>query len=405
MSQSFIDLVLDSTKEYEAPRRFYYWAALASVSAILKDRVWFDMGKAYKLYPNIYVLLYGPSGVRKGPAIALAEQIVKKVDNTRVINGRSSIEAIIKELSLVITRPKREPLKDAAGFVVASELSSSIISNPSAMDIMTNLYDRMYNETEWKYKLKVGESNTLNKPTITWLSGTNEALFKDFVPEKNIHGGLIGRMYMISENKPGNINALMFDPDIVPDINKMAELIRPVSELQGPFEMSDELRHAVKAWYQEFVTKVAPTLGDETGFVARVLDFVIKNAMLISSGRRGDKIINDEDLKESMDVTIPLILPTKRASQSLKKGDPAIVEKRGLVLTYIANRPGFTCTRIEILKSLGLKLDHEDLDKVINLMLQMDVVDVNSHGGQVHYRLKTENEKVSKWVEQFRQGI
>jgi len=129
---SFIDLVLDSTSEYEAPRRFYYWAALSAVSAVLKDNVWFDMAKAYKLYPNIYVLLYGPSGVRKGPAIALAERVVKKVDSTRVINGRSSIEAIIKELGTFQTREGgKAPFKDSCGFVVASELSSSIISNPA----------------------------------------------------------------------------------------------------------------------------------------------------------------------------------------------------------------------------------------------------------------------------------
>ena len=183
---SFIDIVLSSTKEYEAPSRFYYWAALAAISAILKDRVFFDMASNYKLYPNIYVLLYGPSGVRKGPAIALAEKIVKKVNTTRVINGRSSIEAIIKELGTFQTREGAQPIKDSCGFVVASELSSSIISNPSAMDIMTNLYDRIYTDDDWKYNLKVGESVKLNKPTITWLSGTNEALLKDFLPEKNI---------------------------------------------------------------------------------------------------------------------------------------------------------------------------------------------------------------------------
>jgi len=360
------------------------------------------MAKAYKLYPNIYVLLYGPSGVRKGPAIALAEKIVSRVDNTRVINGRSSIEAIIKELGTFTTREGKAPIKDSCGFVVASELSSSIISNPAAMDIMTNLYDRIYNESEWKYKLKVGESNTLNKPTITWLSGTNEALFRDFLPEKNIHGGLIGRMFMIAENKTAQFNSLMFDPKISPNYDDMAEMLRPVTQLKGAFEMSDVLRHEMDDWYLKFAKDIGPTLGDETGFVSRILDFVIKVAMIVSSGRRADKILTSEDLKEAIEVMIPLIVPTKRVSQSLRKEDISGVQKRGMVLNYLTNRPGYTCTRREILKNLGLKLDHEDLDRIVNLMLQMQIVKLESHGGDVHYTLNMANPKIKEWLEQFR---
>ena len=395
---SFIDLVLNSTTEYEAPKRFYYWSALSAISAVLKDSVFFDMGGAYKLYPNIYVLLYGPSGVRKGPAIAIAEQVVKKVDNTRTINGRATIEAIIKLLGEFKSRPGKEPLKDSCGFVVASELSSSIVSNPSAMDIMTALFDRIYNTGDWEYNLKVGPSHTLKRPTITWLSGTNEALFREFLPEKNINGGLIGRMFIISESKPGNINSLMYKPKVIPDIDKMTEALIPISRLRGEFTTCDEVREEIDRFYNKFMRTIAPTLKDETGFVSRVLDFVMKNAMIISSGRRGDLKIMMSDFEEALDITLPLIVPTKRASQQLKKGDPSLVEKRGLVLTYIARQPNFQANRKDILKNLGLRLDHEDLNKVIDLMLQMDIVHNDSSGGEIVYKLKMENPKIADWI-------
>jgi len=356
------------------------------------------MGGAYKLYPNIYVLLYGPSGVRKGPAIAIAEQVVKKVDNTRTINGRATIEAIIKLLGEFKSRPGKEPLKDSCGFVVASELSSSIVSNPSAMDIMTALFDRIYNTGDWEYNLKVGPSHTLKRPTITWLSGTNEALFREFLPEKNINGGLIGRMFIISESKPGNINSLMYKPKVIPDIDKMTEALIPISRLRGEFTTCDEVREEIDRFYNKFMRTIAPTLKDETGFVSRVLDFVMKNAMIISSGRRGDLKIMMSDFEEALDITLPLIVPTKRASQQLKKGDPSLVEKRGLVLTYIARQPNFQANRKDILKNLGLRLDHEDLNKVIDLMLQMDIVHNDSSGGEIVYKLKMENPKIADWI-------
>lgn len=402
---SFLDSLMESTKHYESPKRFYYFAGLSAVSAVLKDRVWFDMAGNYKIYPNIYVLLYALSGARKGPPISLAQRIVSLVDNTRVINGRATIEAIIKELGTMRSRQGKEPLKDSCGFIVASELSSSIISNPSAMDIMTDLYDRIYNEGAWEYKLKVGDSVKLTRPTITWLSGTNEALFKDFLPEKNILGGFIGRMYMIAESKSNRFNSLMFKQGDVPDASKLANMIRPLTQLEGEFKMDEELRHEVDNWYVNFMEEHAPKIGDETGFVSRILDFVIKNAMLISSARRGDLILSESDLKESWDVTLPLIVPAKKSSTGLKKGDASEIEKRALILGYIANHEGFYATRQELLKNLGLRIDHEDLDKVVNLMLQMDVVTMgrNGNGNDITYTLNMKNEKVNKWVmEQFK---
>lgn len=396
-----IDEVLNSTKDFEAPRRYYYWATLASISAVLKDQVWFNMADNYKNYPNIYVLLYGPSGVRKGPAINLAEDLVSRVGNTRVIDGRSSIEAVIKELGTVTSRPGKPPHKDACGFMVASELSSSIISNTAAMDIMTNLYDRLYNEKEWKYRLKVGESAVLLKPTITWLSATNEALFRDFIPEKNLNGGLIGRMFIINETQRHRLNSLMFKT-VSPDREKLANQLRHIAQLKGEFETTDDVRIAIDAWYNKFMTEKSPELADETGFVSRVLDFVIKTGMLISSGRRCDRQLKLEDVTEAIEVVLPIILPAKKVVNAIKRKDESSVTKRAIVLTYLSNQPGFKCERAKLLQNLGLQIDAEDLDKIANYMIQMNVLVIDNHAGVTTYRLKTERPEVMAWIKQFR---
>lgn len=396
-----ISEILDNTDTFEAPKRFYYWSMMAAISAILKDKVWFNMGDNYNVYPNIYVLLYGPSGIRKGPAINLAEDLVYRVDNTRVIDGRSSIEAIIKELGQFQNRPGKTPIKDSCGFMVASELSSSIIGNTAAMDIMTNLYDRIYNERDWKYRLKVGESAKLTKPTITWLSGTNESLFREFIPEKNLHGGLIGRMMIITETKKHTVNSLMFKTK-APDKIKIANEMKKFTQLEGEFQMSQEIREAVDQWYHKFDKEVTGGVKDDTGFVSRVLDFVMKISMIISTGRRMDKKIILEDVKESLDVILPLIVPTKRVVNSVKRNDNSLVTKRALVLTYLTNSPDFKCERGKLLQNLGLQIDHEDLDKICQYMIQMNVLVIDNHAGITTMRLRVDRPEVQEWIKQFR---
>lgn len=398
---SWLDAVIEATDEFESPRRFNYWSALSAISAVLKDSVWIDKYR-YKLYPNIYVLLYGPSGIRKGPPIAMAESIVKKVDNTRVINGRSSIEAIIKELGTVYTRPGKPLCNDGAGFVVASELSSSIIANPASMDVMTALYDRMYMEDDWKYKLKVGESVKISKPTVTWLSGTNEAMFKDFIPEKNIAGGLIGRMLIITETKRNRLNSLMYKPEVYLTNDQLAEGLKPIAELRGEFTLSTEVRAAVNTWYIEFVTNYADKMDDTTGFIHRVDDMILKIAMIISSGRRADKQITIDDVTEATEQVLPLIVPSKRVAAASNKFDPSMNNKRALIITELANSEGYKATRTHLLKKFGLSLDHEDLDRIVSYLIAAEVMKSDNHAGIITYKLNESNEKVRNWMEQYK---
>ena len=362
------------------------------------------MADNYSNYTNIYVLLYGPSGIRKGPAIELAQDLVTRVNNTRVIDGRSSIEAVLQELGRVVTKPGEALKRDACGFLVASELSSSIVSNPAAMDIMTNLYDRKYNTREWKYRLKNAESAALLKPTITWLSATNEALFKDFIPEKNLKGGLIGRMFMIHETEKNRTNSLMFKTKS-PDRIKLAKQLTNISTIQGEFKMDDQIRTALDAWYIKFDKEVAPGLADETGFVSRALDFIVIISMLISCGRRGDKEIKLSDVKEAMEEILPLIAPTKKIVNSFKKSDDSFVTKKGLILTYITDQPDFQAERAKMLRSLGLQIKASELDEVAQDLIAAEtliIVPPNQTGGKTIYRLRTERQEVKDWIQQYR---
>jgi hypothetical protein len=393
--------VLDSTATFEAPRRFYYWATLAAISAVLKDKVWFNMADNYNNYSNIYVLLYGSSGIRKGPAIDLARDLVSRVNNTRVIDGRSSIEAVIKELGTSITKPGESIKKDACGFLVASELSSSIVSNPSAMDILTDLFDRKYNYKEWKYRLKNAESAALLKPTITWLAATNEALFKEFVPEKNLKGGLIGRMFLIHETEENTVNSLMFKTR-APDREKLTIQLKEISRIAGEFKMGDDVRHPLDLWYNKFKKEVIPALKDETGFASRTLDFVITVSMIISSGRRGDREIKMDDVQEALDVILPLIAPTKKIVNSFKREDDSYITKKGLVLTYITEQPEFKAERSKLLRSLGLKIKAAELDQVVEDFIAAETVYIDHSGGKVVYKLKTDRKEVLDWIHEYR---
>jgi hypothetical protein len=139
----WLDTILEEHKEYESPTNFWYWSALTAISAVMKDNVWINRGGLFNLYPNIYTILYADSGLKKGPPISMARQLVKMVGNTKIISGRSSVQGIIKELASAETQPGGQINLKAHGFICASELSAALVEDKAALDILTDLYDRI----------------------------------------------------------------------------------------------------------------------------------------------------------------------------------------------------------------------------------------------------------------------
>ena len=49
-----------------------------------------------------------------------------------------------------------------------------------------------------------------------------------------------------------------------------------------------------------------------------------------------------------------------------------------------------------------MKIDGEDLDKIAVLLVEMNVIKVAHHAGEVIYTISMEREEVRKWVETYR---
>src|SRR4249920_3615830 len=114
---TWLDYLMKVTQESESPRKYYYWSGMSAIAAVVRNQVFLDKCY-YKLYPNIYVLLVGRKGIRKGPPVALAKKLVTEVGSTRVISGRASIQAIVTELHRAKTSDNGgPPITDAVAFL------------------------------------------------------------------------------------------------------------------------------------------------------------------------------------------------------------------------------------------------------------------------------------------------
>lgn len=295
-------------------------------------------------------MLLGESGLGKGYPINLAKNLVTAASVTRVIAGRSSIQAIVKELATTRTAENKQPISDSRGFIVNGELSTAIIQDPDSLTILTDLYDGNYNKV-WTNLLKGDGAEKLKNPYITALFGSSPAHFYDSIPQVNIEGGYIGRNLIIYEEKRSqdvdllDINAATedkFDSHLVP---KYVPHLEAISKKSGRLIPSDDARELFNTWRKEWRTT---QVSDKTGFLNRVPDHVLKVSMCLSLAEwdfNGE--IRLDHISESIKKITGLVYSNRKTVEG-RGPDPLAVGSK-MVLDYLMAAENQELTRKQLL--------------------------------------------------------
>lgn len=403
---TWLEKLLSQHNELESPTNFWLWGGLAAISAVVKDNVWIDR-QIYNLYPNIYVMFHAESGLKKGPPISMAKQLVRGVGGTRIISGRSSIQGILKELGTAQTQPGGKVINKSTAFICSSELTSSIVEDKVATDILTDLYDRQYNIGEWRSLLKMEQFN-LKDPTITMLTATNEAHSNDFFAKKDIHGGYFARTFIVSENRRNRANSLIVPLKNPPRYPDHIEYLKTLSNLKGAFQplgstepteqctipftehVTGETNYFTDAgllyqkWYENFIdTVLTQDLKDDTGTLNRFGDSVLKVAMLLALTRSPELYIDTDSMELAIKYSEKLIGNVREMTHG-KKGLSESKNIKDLIIKEFLGRESHQISRAMLLKQMWshYKEAHE-LDEIMLSFDQAGMIKTQTIGNQI----------------------
>jgi hypothetical protein len=411
-----LDLV-QQHKELESPRNFWYWAGISAISAVVKDSVWLHR-QIYNLYPNIYVMFHAESGLKKGPPVNMAKKLVKMVGNTRIISGRGSIQGILKEIGTAQTQPGGKVNTKSVAFICSSELSSSIVEDKVATKILTDLYDRNYNEGEWKSILKM-ENFTLKDPTITMLTATNEAMSEDFFTRSAVQGGYFARTFIIYEKEGNANNSLIFPLAYTIDYSKFAEYLKQLAQLQGAFrplaleEKTEEYKYKkikfgreiyfneagsiYDDWYEDFKVLIKEMeTKDETGTLNRFGDSVLKVAMLLSLAEKPELEITPQSMLEAIAQSEKLLGNVRRATHG-KHGMSAGATLKSMIIMELLDRDTHQISKPMLMRKM--LMHYSSMEEFDDMMLSFDLagmIKTSSVGNVILYTMPEEQAKELK---------
>jgi hypothetical protein len=370
---NFVDKFLEITNTVESPTSYLTWAAYVTVGATLRSNVYIDFPRRKsKITPNLYVLLVGDSGAtRKSTPLKITNYLLKTINNTKLIEGRASIQGVMKELA-EIRRTDKTMLEEASGLLYAEEFAAMLVKDPSTSGLLTDLYD--YHET-YDVILKGEGSVKLTKVAFSILSATNAAFLQDMFTKTDIYGGLVGRTIFIIEDKARLKNLGLGDSEVEEEWEQLLQHLTYLSRLEGKVRFTADAERRFNNWYDNADFSINES---KTGFEHRMHTHALKLALILAASEEDfSLVIHEHHCIKAINV-ITELRPTyhklvTKATYDLNSTRQAIKDITSILLVT----PNVSFTRASILQRLHGNIDAECFDKAIATLDQSGFITMN----------------------------
>ena len=367
---TFLSAYLKHNELYESPTSFWHWSGHASIAAVLRDNCFLQLGER-RLYSNIYVLsIAESSGYRKGPPVDLSETLVSKIGNTKIISGRSSIQAVMDELARVESDKKTGKITKAGSAIFyAPEMKAGIVADPDALSILTDIYD--YKTNPYKSRLRTGPCFNLDRIALTMLAASNEAMLKGLLGIGEIQGGFLARICLVtpSERRPPNDLLDLNEGEIKESLNNVLSKLKEISDLKGAFILTPKAKAEYRDWYNPFNLSYLENK-ESSGIRGRIHTTVLKIA-LIHAANRLSLELSKEDVEGAIDECMALL--PNYSIFTMSQGKSEFTQLAGMVIMelQLAKSKEYTLKQKELMRKLLPNGMTPDLLEKIVLGLEM----------------------------------
>jgi len=262
------------------------------------------------IYPNMYIVLVGPSGLsRKGEPIQIARTFLEQL-NVAIIPEDNSKESIAQDMHNFqnnFTDVTTGRIMTQAAVTCFSEEMAVFCGyqNIGLLSNMTNWYD---SRDKWERRTKNQGVDEINGVCFNFLSATDPSWLPGILPKEAIGGGFTSRVIFVVEDRKLRTIA---DPDEFPADEKLrARLLSDleiVMTLTGQFRFDKDAKQIHDSWYIEeerLVQAGKHPISDPylNGYIARRETHLRKLCMCLSAARDNGLHVVAEDINRAISM-------------------------------------------------------------------------------------------------------
>jgi len=302
---NWLDAYLEYTENTESPTSYHTWCGLATIAGALQRKVYLRWGIGQVIYPNLYVVLIGPSGrTRKGVSLGIAKDILRQVPGVTIApessSGKQSTILVMKRAGLDFVDPTDNKTKRHCSVTAFSE-ELSVFLGQGDIAYLSSLTDWYDSKDDWEYETVGRGKDSIKGVCLNLVGGTAPDWIQSMIPHEAVGGGFTSRVIFIVEEAKRKI--VPEHTMTMREIELQEMLVRDLERihaLKGEVIMSKEAKELYVNWYVT-QTRLAeagkPAIDDPrfAGYNERRATHIRKLLLICSAARGDDLIIQPQD--------------------------------------------------------------------------------------------------------------
>lgn len=290
---------MEYTTNSEPTDNFRLWTGISVIAASLQRKCSLEWG-TFTLYPNLYIVLVGPSGSRKGTAMGPGYNMLRNL-GVKMAAEAITREALIRELKTCTnTQASGDKMFMHSSLTIFSQ-ELTVFLGYSNMQLMADLCDWFDCRDTWTYRTKSQGVDEITGVWVNLFGATTPELIQTTLPRDAIGGGLTARMIMIYA--PGKKQSVSI-PHLTEEEKALGLVLQSdlekVNMLSGDFKVSQDFIDYWIEWYPRQDSEIIFDDTRFTGYVERRGMHALKLSMVCNASRTNDMIMTSYDLQRAI---------------------------------------------------------------------------------------------------------
>lgn len=372
----WIDGWMEYTNNTEAPDLFRLWTAISVIASALQRKCYVSWGTSLTFYPNMYIVLVGPSGVRKGTAMNPGLDILQDLGKIKIAAQATSLQALIRRLK---DTNYQDP--DLTTGKMQFHSSMTIFSKEFTVflgyhnrELMSTLCDWYDCDKSWKYETIARKVEEVIGVWVNLFGATTPSLIQSSMPMDAIGGGLTSRIIYVFEEEMGKMVFLpMQSQKEVQLYEYLLHDLDKISCLSGQFSYTEAF---LDAWTDFRVEDRAnpPFIDDRfSGYISRRPNHIMKLSMIMSASRgnrKMDMVLTKDDIDRAIDVLMQAERKMFRVFSGVGRSDISDILER--VMTFLLSSKTTEVPIWQLATHFKSDMDKFTMDRILGTLEAME---------------------------------
>lgn len=373
---------MELTENSEPPILFRKWAGISTICAALQRKVRVDLGISLTFYPNMYIVLVGPSATGKGTVMKFASDIIEQIPSIRLAAQATSLQALIrrmKETNLTdIDLVTGEQQYHSSLTIFSTEFTVFLgYHNQELIAALCEWYDC---HSRWSYETIARKKEEVIGVWVNILAGTTPDSLQSSLPIESIGGGLTSRIIFVYEEKKNKLVVVPTKSER--EIRLQQALINDLEQiamLSGRMQYTEGYLEKYTTWC--YHADKNPPFYDRKfdGYCGRRRNHLLSLSMVCSASRSDEMIMTADDFDTAAALLSEVEVKMGRVFKGMGRSDISALLNDAVV--YIANSKVPDIPIWQFAKHFEGDMDKVIMDKVITTLESMKVVKVIKRPG------------------------